>query len=170
MTSPTGAAVHDFLEVLRGRWQGVDVLVVPTKVQGEGAAGEIAAAIALINRLRPALDVLVVTRGGGSMEDLWCFNEESVVRAIHGSSRARGFGDRPRDRRDAQRSRGGCAGLDALGGGCSGSSPRQTRSRRPWPISRPVCGPRCGTGPCVPVPAWRRSPNAGCFSALGAGA
>jgi exodeoxyribonuclease VII large subunit len=86
VTSPTGAAVRDFLEVVRGRWQGADVLVVPTKVQGEGAAEEIAAAIALVNRLRPAPSVLVVTRGGGSMEDLWCFNEEAVVRAIHGSS------------------------------------------------------------------------------------
>lgn len=86
VTSPTGAAVRDFLEVVRHRWQGVDVLVVPTKVQGEGAAAEIAAAIARVNQLRPRRDVLVVTRGGGSMEDLWCFNEEVVVRAIHGSA------------------------------------------------------------------------------------
>ncbi len=82
VTSPTGAAIRDFLEVLRRRWKGVDVLVVPTRVQGEGAAQEIAAAIALAGGLRPLPDCLVVTRGGGSLEDLWCFNEEPVVRAI----------------------------------------------------------------------------------------
>lgn len=85
VTSPTGAAVRDFLETLRARWQGVDVLVLPTKVQGEGAAVEIAKAIGLANRLDPPPDVLVVTRGGGSLEDLWCFNEEVVVRAIFAS-------------------------------------------------------------------------------------
>jgi len=85
VTSPTGAAVRDFLEVVRQRWQGVEVLVIPTRVQGAGAAVEIAQAIALANRLQPAPDVLVVTRGGGSIEDLWCFNEEPVVRAIFAS-------------------------------------------------------------------------------------
>jgi exodeoxyribonuclease VII large subunit len=85
VTSPTGAAVRDFVETLRARWQGVDVLVLPTKVQGEGAAAEIAQAITLANRLDPPPDVLVVTRGGGSLEDLWCFNEERVVRAIFAS-------------------------------------------------------------------------------------
>lgn len=85
VTSPTGAAIRDFLEVVRHRWQGVDILIVPTRVQGEGAAAEIARAVKLINRLQPAFDVVVVTRGGGSMEDLWCFNEEAVVRAIFGS-------------------------------------------------------------------------------------
>ncbi|MHB0955946.1 MAG: exodeoxyribonuclease VII large subunit [Pirellulaceae bacterium] len=85
ITSPTGAAVRDFLEGLRQRWPGVEVLVIPTKVQGQGAAAEIVRALALANRLLPALDVLVVTRGGGSMEDLWCFNEEPVVRAIFAS-------------------------------------------------------------------------------------
>ncbi len=64
---------------------GADVLVVPVRVQGEGAAAEIAAAIAQVNRLRLAIDCLVVTRGGGSLEDLWAFNEEAVVRAIRAS-------------------------------------------------------------------------------------
>ncbi len=82
VTSPTGAAVRDFLEVLRRRWRGVDVLVVPVRVQGEGAAAEIARGIATVNRLKTPVDVLVVGRGGGSLEDLWAFNEESVVRAI----------------------------------------------------------------------------------------
>ncbi len=85
VTSPTGAAIHDFLEVLRRRWRGVDVLIVPVRVQGEGAAEEIAAAIALVNRLAQPVDCLVVTRGGGSLEDLWAFNEEIVVRAIFAS-------------------------------------------------------------------------------------
>ncbi len=85
VTSPTGAAIRDFLEVLRRRWRGADVLVVPTRVQGDGAAREIAAAIERVNRLPPGIDVLVVGRGGGSLEDLWCFNEEPVVRAVAAS-------------------------------------------------------------------------------------
>jgi len=82
VTSPTGAAIRDFLQVLRRRWRGADVLIVPARVQGEDAAAEIAAAIATAGQLRPAPDCLVVTRGGGSLEDLWAFNEEPVVRAI----------------------------------------------------------------------------------------
>ena len=85
VTSPTGAAIRDFLQVLKRRWHGVDVLVFPVRVQGDGAAQEIAAGIQLANRVAPALDVLVVTRGGGSLEDLWCFNDEAVVRAIAAS-------------------------------------------------------------------------------------
>jgi exodeoxyribonuclease VII large subunit len=85
VTSPTGAAIRDFLEVLRRRWRGADVLVAPVRVQGEGAAQEIAAAIAAVNRLSIPIDCLVVGRGGGSLEDLWAFNEEPVVRAIHAS-------------------------------------------------------------------------------------
>ncbi|MEQ8849790.1 exodeoxyribonuclease VII large subunit [Botrimarina sp.] len=85
VTSPTGAAIRDFLQVLARRWRGVDVLVVPTRVQGDGAAQQIADAVRLANRLRPRPDVLVVGRGGGSLEDLWCFNEEPVVRAIAAS-------------------------------------------------------------------------------------
>ena len=82
VTSPTGAAIRDFLEVLRRRWKGIEVVVIPTLVQGDGASTQIARGIRQANQMRPAPDVLVVTRGGGSMEDLWCFNEESVVRAI----------------------------------------------------------------------------------------
>lgn len=85
VTSPTGAAIRDFLEAVRARWQGVHVLVIPARVQGEGAAQDIARGIEAANRLRPPLDVLIVGRGGGSLEDLWCFNEEAVVRAIHES-------------------------------------------------------------------------------------
>jgi len=85
VTSPTGAAVHDFLQVLRRRWRGVDVLIIPARVQGDGAAQEIVAGIRLANRLTPRPEVLVVGRGGGSLEDLWAFNEEPVVRAIAAS-------------------------------------------------------------------------------------
>jgi exodeoxyribonuclease VII large subunit len=121
ITSPTGAAIRDFLQVLARRWRGTDVLVVPVRVQGEGAGAEIAAAIELVNHLAllecgdssplsfPPValqddsgkflksgdesphsrgfhpDCIVITRGGGSMEDLWAFNEEVVVRAIAAS-------------------------------------------------------------------------------------
>jgi len=73
------------LEVLRRRWRGADVFVVPVRVQGDGAAQEIAAAIAAVNGYAVPIDCLVVGRGGGSLEDLWAFNEEVVVRAIHAS-------------------------------------------------------------------------------------
>ncbi|NOY30157.1 MAG: exodeoxyribonuclease VII large subunit [Planctomycetes bacterium] len=85
VTSPTGAAIRDFLEVLRRRWQGVEVFVFPVRVQGDSAAAEISRAIEQANRLAPSLDVLVVGRGGGSLEDLWAFNEEPVVRALAAS-------------------------------------------------------------------------------------
>ncbi|MBS0211277.1 MAG: exodeoxyribonuclease VII large subunit [Planctomycetes bacterium] len=85
ITSPTGAAIRDFLQVLRRRWLGTDVLVVPTRVQGEGASAEIATALAAVNRLQPPVDIIVVGRGGGSLEDLWSFNEEVLVRAVRAS-------------------------------------------------------------------------------------
>jgi len=85
ITSPSGAAIRDFLEALRIRWRGADVLVVPVRVQGEGASREIAAAIEAVNRLPIEIDCLVVGRGGGSLEDLWAFNEEPLLRAIHAS-------------------------------------------------------------------------------------
>lgn len=82
VTSPTGAAIRDFLQVIGRRWRGADVLIVPVRVQGDEAAGEIAHAIRVVNEMTAPVDCLVVTRGGGSMEDLWAFNEEPVVRAI----------------------------------------------------------------------------------------
>lgn len=84
VTSLSGAVIHDILKVLRRRALGVEVLICPVRVQGEGAAQEIAAAIGRLNRERTA-DVVIVARGGGSLEDLWAFNEEQVVRAIAGS-------------------------------------------------------------------------------------
>ena len=82
VTSPSGAAVRDFLEVARRRWQGAKIIVIPTRVQGPGAAAEIVAGIRAAEKYRPKLDAIVIGRGGGSIEDLWCFNEEPVVRAI----------------------------------------------------------------------------------------
>jgi exodeoxyribonuclease VII large subunit len=82
VTSPSGAALHDFLEAARSRWPDFELVLLPARVQGEGAAAEIVQGIELAQRLQPALDVLIVGRGGGSMEDLWCFNEEAVVRAL----------------------------------------------------------------------------------------
>ncbi len=85
ITSPTGAAIRDMLQVLKRRAPYVDVVVLPVAVQGEKASGEIAAAIERCNRHSLA-DVIIVGRGGGSLEDLWAFNEEEVVRAIHNSA------------------------------------------------------------------------------------
>ncbi|MCS7305175.1 MAG: exodeoxyribonuclease VII large subunit [Thermoguttaceae bacterium] len=86
ITSPTGAAIRDFLEVLRNRWWSGRLWIVPSRVQGEGAAEEIAAAIRLVNRLAEKPECIVLARGGGSLEDLWAFNEEVLVRAIAASS------------------------------------------------------------------------------------
>ncbi|MBL8170663.1 MAG: exodeoxyribonuclease VII large subunit [Acidobacteria bacterium] len=89
ITSPVGAALHDLLQILERRNRGVDVLIAPVRVQGVGAAREIADAIRLFNQYvrksGQVVDVLIVGRGGGSLEDLWAFNEEQVARAIYES-------------------------------------------------------------------------------------
>jgi exodeoxyribonuclease VII large subunit len=85
VTSPSGSAVRDMLEILSRRWPAAEVWICPVHVQGEGAAAEIAEAIGMLNRIAvtgPAIDVLIVGRGGGSLEDLWTFNEECVAQAI----------------------------------------------------------------------------------------
>ena len=81
VTSPTGAAIRDMLNVLRRRYPGLTVIVNPVRVQGSGAAEDIARAIDEFNEYA-AIDVMIVARGGGSLEDLWAFNEEVVARAI----------------------------------------------------------------------------------------
>lgn len=81
VSSPTGAAIRDFVQVAARRWPSAEILIAPAKVQGIGAAEEIAQAIALANRVADA-DFVVLARGGGSLEDLWAFNEEIVARAI----------------------------------------------------------------------------------------
>ena len=82
VTSGSGAAVRDIIHVLSRRWPGLSIRVWPVKVQGPGAADEIAAAVRGFNALAADTDVLLVGRGGGSIEDLWAFNEEAVARAI----------------------------------------------------------------------------------------
>ena len=89
ITSPTGAAIRDFLHVLHRRQRGIEVLIYPARVQGRGAAAELAEGIRFFSDEAPALgasvDLLVLTRGGGSLEDLWEFNEEALARAIAAS-------------------------------------------------------------------------------------
>jgi exodeoxyribonuclease VII large subunit len=89
VTSPTGSAVRDMLQVLSRRWPAAEVWVCPVRVQGEGAAQEIAATVARLNRLKAcakaAIDVLILGRGGGSLEELWAFNEECLAEAIFAS-------------------------------------------------------------------------------------
>ena len=109
ITSPTGAAIRDILRVLKRRFANVHVQLYPVKVQGEGAAAEIVAALRYFSRAKIA-DVLIVARGGGSLEDLWAFNEEIVV--------ARDCG--VRDSRDHAAS----------------DTKRTSRSRISWPILR----------------------------------
>ena len=86
VTSPAGAAIRDFLNIINRRFPNVQIVIYPVRVQGEGAAVEIAAAIDDFNALQASgrlpLDVLIVTRGGGSLEDLWAFNEEVLARAL----------------------------------------------------------------------------------------
>lgn len=84
VTSPTGAAIRDILNVINRRFCGTEILIYPVQVQGEGAAQQIARAIQDMNRLG-GIDVLIVGRGGGSLEDLWAFNEEVVARAVFAS-------------------------------------------------------------------------------------
>ena len=94
VTSPTGAALQDILKVFRNEegFLEMDVILAPSKVQGEGASAEIVKAIELLNSYHAQgeecekLDLILVTRGGGSTEDLWCFNEEDVARAIAASA------------------------------------------------------------------------------------
>lgn len=81
VTSPTGAAIRDILQVIRRRFSNVHILIYPARVQGTGAAEEIAAGIRVLDTMN--VDVMIVGRGGGSLEDLWAFNEEVVVRAIY---------------------------------------------------------------------------------------
>ena len=85
VTSPTGAVIQDILRVARRRWPMIQIILSPVRVQGEGAAGQIVAAIQQFSR-HGAADLLIVGRGGGSLQDLWAFNEEAVVRAVAGSA------------------------------------------------------------------------------------
>jgi exodeoxyribonuclease VII large subunit len=87
VTSPQAAALQDILTVLGRRWPVAEVLLSPTQVQGDGAAHQVAGAIAALNQLEgeEAVDLIIVARGGGSIEELWAFNEEVVARAVYAS-------------------------------------------------------------------------------------
>lgn len=84
ITSPTGAVVHDILHIVKRRFPGIPLDIVPVRVQGDGAVADIVGAIELLNRLR-SVDVVILARGGGSLEDLQAFNSEAVVRALFAS-------------------------------------------------------------------------------------
>ncbi len=94
VTSPTGAAIRDVIHVIQRRNPSLRIVLAPCRVQGGGAAEEIAAAIGLLNEYhdrrrqarQPGIDLILLTRGGGSLEDLWAFNEEVVARAVHTSA------------------------------------------------------------------------------------
>lgn len=86
VTSPRGAVVQDIFRVIRRRFRNMPIYLVPAKVQGEGAVAEIVAGIERLNQ-DARVDVIIVARGGGSLEDLWCFNEEAVARAISSSTK-----------------------------------------------------------------------------------
>ena len=86
VTSPTGAVIKDLLNVLHRRFSGVEITLIPTLVQGDLAPVEIVRAIDLAHKVIPTFDVMVITRGGGSIEDLYCFNNEDVARSIAFSS------------------------------------------------------------------------------------
>jgi len=92
IASPTGAAVRDMIELFAQRWPAAEVVVRPSRVQGEGAAAEVADAVRLLNRLHATgvlpIDAIVIGRGGGSAEDLWAFNEEVVAEAVFASKLA----------------------------------------------------------------------------------
>ena len=84
ITSPTGAAIRDFIKIMGRRFANVEIVVIPVRVQGEEAAGDMVKALDMVNR-RLEVDVIVLTRGGGSLEDLWAFNQEDLALAIRRS-------------------------------------------------------------------------------------
>jgi exodeoxyribonuclease VII large subunit len=86
VTSPTGAAIRDIIQVISRRFPKIEILITPSRVQGEEAAGEIAKGIETLNKL-DEVDLVIIGRGGGSLEDLWAFNEEIVARAIYNSKK-----------------------------------------------------------------------------------
>lgn len=85
VTAQTGAAVSDMIKIITGRNQVVDILIVPVLVQGPGASASISQGIQDVNEFHPEVDIMIVGRGGGSLEELWAFNEENVARSIYAS-------------------------------------------------------------------------------------
>ena len=114
VTSPTSAALRDIVAVIARRAPWLRLLVRGTRVQGVGAGDEIAAAVSTLAEV-PEVDVIIVARGGGSIEDLWGFNEEAVARAVALEPGAGGIGSGARDRRHDLRSGRRCPAADAVG-------------------------------------------------------
>ena len=85
VTSPTGSAIHDIVDTTRRRNPLVDIIIFPSLVQGDGSAASVCEGIRILNEKFPEIDVIIIGRGGGSTEDLWTFNEESVARAVYAS-------------------------------------------------------------------------------------
>ena len=159
VTSPTGAAVRDLLQVTGRRWRAAEILIAPSRVQGAGAAEEIAAAIALANRVAGA-DLIIVARGGGSLEDLWAFNEEVVARAIVALAAAGRLGHRPRDRRDHRRPRRRPPRPDPQRGRRALRARRPRGPPAPRPPGRPHRPRRPGPARARPAPGSTASPTA----------
>ncbi len=156
ITSPTGAVIRDILHRIRDRFP-LHVIVWPVRVQGETSGAEVASAIHGFNEPTadwPRPDLLIVARGGGSLEDLWGFNDEALARAVAASRHPRHLGGRPRDRLDAGRLCRRRAGADADGRGRNrGSGQGGTRgdARQPVGASRPL-----------PHPAFRPQAHSAC--------
>ena len=147
VTSPTGAVIRDILHRLGERFPR-RVLLWPVLVQGELAAGQVAAAIAGFNALAPGgavprPDLLIVARGGGSLEDLWAFNEEVVVRAAAAERDPADLGGRPRDRHDADRPRRRPARADADGGRRACRAGARRAGAAAWPAASSACCTAC---------------------------
>ncbi len=164
VTSPTGAVIRDMLHGFTERCP-TRVLLWPVRVQGETCGAEVAAAIRGFNALSglgplPRPDLLIVARGGGSLEDLWGFNEEAVVRAVAESTIPLDFGRGPRNRLDLDRPRGGCARADAdESGGMGGAEAFRSRSAavrmyRPRPAMRAAASRKASRG----IPQRRTRP------------
>ena len=144
VTSPTGAVIRDIIHRIKDRFP-VHVLVWPVRVQGETCGAEVTAAVHGFNALPqaapiPRPDVLIVARGGGSLEDLWGFNDEALARAVAASGHPGDLGGRPRDRLDADRFRRRHARADA-----DRAPPKwRCRSRPSWRPPSPACTRGCG--------------------------
>ena len=142
VTSLDGAAIRDIIKVLRRRYANAHLVIRPARVQGEGAALEIARGAAARSARVPGVDVVIVGRGGGSIEDLWAFNEEVVARAIAAVAGAGHLRRRPRDRRHDRRFRRRPARADAVGRRRDGRRRARTSSAPDRPAARSAAAPR----------------------------
>ena len=152
VTSPSGAAIRDTLNILRQRPRGIEILINPVRVQGMGAAAEIALAINELSNpstIWPPIDLIVIVPGGGSIEDLWEFNEEIVARADRSRAGSDCFRGGTRNRFHHRRFRGGFACTHAKrGGGIDCASRDRARPARER-AGLPVCSVAGETSSCV---------------------